>query len=276
VNKRTIVNGAPALAAAALISALSFGACSSKKTDAAAAPAESAKQVLTVGATPVPHAELLALVKDDLSAAGIELKIVEFTDYVTPNLALSDGQLDANFFQHVPYLESFSAEKGLKLASAFAVHVEPLGLYSSKVKSLEQLADGAKIAVPNDPTNEGRALLLLQAKGLIKISDKAGLKGTPADVTENPRKFKFVELEAAQLPRTLADVDAAVINGNFALESGLNPVKDALILEGAESPYANIVAVKAGNEQDPRILALAAALRSEKVRSLSFRSIPAA
>ncbi len=224
------------------------------------------KKVLTVGATPVPHAELLALVADDLAAEGIELKIVEFTDYVTPNVALAEGQLDANFFQHLPYLESFATEKGLSLVSAFAVHVEPLGLYSGRAKSLEELADGASIAVPNDPTNEGRALLLLQAKGLIKLSDAAGLKGTSADIVENTKKLKFKELEAAQLPRVLQDVDAAVINGNYALESGLNPVKDALILEGAESPYANIVAVRAGTENDPRILALAKALRSEKVK----------
>lgn len=264
MKKLNTVRSASALAAAALVSALALAACSPRK--AQTAPAESAEKVLTVGATPVPHAELLALVKEELAAKGVELKIIEFTDYVTPNLALSDGQLDANFFQHLPYLESFSAEKGLKLVSAFAVHVEPLGLYSSKAKSLSELKDGAAIGIPNDPTNEGRALLLLQARGLIKLSEKAGLKGTPADVTENARKFKFVELEAAQLPRTLVDLDAAVINGNFALESGLNPVADALALEGAESPYANIVAVRAGSENDPRIAALSEALRSAKVK----------
>ena len=258
--KKSIIVRATALAATLLIAGLALAACSPQKS------VSEAKTVLTVGATPVPHAELLALVKDDLAAKGIELRVVEFTDYVTPNLALNDGQLDANFFQHVPYLESFSAEKGLKLVSAFAVHVEPLGLYSSKAKKLEEIADGAKIAIPNDPTNEGRALLLLQARGFIKLSEKAGLKGTPADVVENPRKFKFVELEAAQLPRTLSDVDAAVINGNFALEAGLNPVVDALLIEGAESPYANIVAVRAGTESDPRITALAEALRSAKVK----------
>jgi D-methionine transport system substrate-binding protein len=244
---------------AALAVSASLAACAPKA-------AASDKKVLTVGATPVPHAELLALVADDLAKQGIELKIVEFTDYVTPNIALAEGQLDANFFQHVPYLESFAAEKNLKLASAFAVHVEPLGLYSSKAKSLEALASGSTIAIPNDPTNEGRALLLLQAKGLIKLTDTAGLKGTPADITENAKNFKFKELEAAQLPRVLVDVDAAVINGNYALESGLNPVTDALVLEGAESPYANIVAVRAGDESDPRIVALAAALRSQKVK----------
>lgn len=255
-----------AAAAACAVLALAFASCAPKKADTADSAAAAPKAVLTVGATPVPHAELLALVKEDLAAKGIELKIVEFTDYVTPNLALSDGQLDANFFQHQPYLESFSAEKGLKLASAFAVHVEPLGIYAGKAKTLTELKDGATIAIPNDPTNEGRALLLLQAKGFIKLSEKAGLKGTPADIAENVRKFKFKELEAAQLPRTLQDVDAAVINGNFALESGLNPVKDALAIEGAESPYANIVAVRAGTEKDPRIAALSDVLRSPKVK----------
>lgn len=243
--------------AAGLFSSLALGAC---------APKAANKKVLTVGATPVPHAELLALVAEDLAKEGIELKVVEFTDYVTPNIALAEGQLDANFFQHLPYLESFASEKGLSLVSAFAVHVEPLGLYSSKVKSVGELADGASVAIPNDPTNEGRALLLLQAKGLIKLADTAGLKGTPADIVQNPRNLKFKELEAAQLPRVLQDVDAAIINGNYALESSLNPVKDALLLEGAESPYANIVAVRKGEENDPRIVALAAALRSEKVK----------
>jgi D-methionine transport system substrate-binding protein len=246
----------------AALAALAFSALAACAPKAAAGD----KKVLTVGATPVPHAELLALVADDLAKQGIELKVVEFTDYVTPNIALAEGQLDANFFQHVPYLESFAAEKNLKLASAFAVHVEPLGLYSSKAKSLEALATGSTIAIPNDPTNEGRALLLLQAKGFIKLADAAGLKGTPADIIENAKNFKFKELEAAQLPRVLTDVDAAVINGNYALESGLNPVTDALVLEGAESPYANIVAVRAGEENDPRIVALASALRSQKVK----------
>ncbi len=254
-TRRFIV--AAALAAPALFS-LSLASCAPK--------AAQDKKVLTVGATPVPHAELLALVAEDLAKEGIELKVVEFTDYVTPNVALAEGQLDANFFQHLPYLESFASEKGLPLIGAFAVHVEPLGLYSGRAKNLEDLADGASIAIPNDPTNEGRALLLLQAKGLIKLSDAAGLKGTPADIVENTKKWKFKELEAAQLPRVLQDVDAAVINGNYALESGLNPVKDALLLEGGESPYANIVAVRAGTEQDPRITALASALRSAKVK----------
>ena len=227
---------------------------------------------LKVGATPVPHAELLKLVQPELEAKGIKLEIVEFTDYVTPNIALAEKQLDANFFQHLPYLESFASERKLELESAGLVHVEPLGLYSKKHSKVEDLPKGATIALPNDPTNEGRALILLQAKGLVRLTADAGLKAGPAQVAENPKGFKFKELEAAQLPRTLVDVDAAVINGNYALESGLNPVKDALILEGADSPYANIVAVRKGEAKDPRILALIEALHSQKVKDYILAS----
>jgi D-methionine transport system substrate-binding protein len=218
-----------------------------------------------VGATPVPHAELLNLVKDDLAAEGITLKVVEFNDYVQPNSALIAGDLDANFFQHVPYLES-NADWKNGLASAFGVHVEPLGLYSNKVKNVSELPNGAVVAIPNDPTNGGRALLLLQSKGLLTLKAGAGLTATPLDITGNPKNFKFQELEAAQLPRSLADVDAAVINGNYALEAGINPVRDSLILEGADSPYVNIVVVKKGNENDPRFAALKKALLSKKVK----------
>jgi D-methionine transport system substrate-binding protein len=221
--------------------------------------------VLTVGATPVPHAELLNLVKPDLAAQGIELKVVEFTDYVTPNTTLLTGDLDANYFQHIPYLGS-NAEWSAALISAFGVHIEPLGLFSATLKKAEDLPEGATIAIPNDPTNEGRALLLLQSKGLLTLDANAGLEGTPLNITDNPKNFKFRELESAQLPRSLADVDAAIINGNYALDAGLNPVRDALLLEGADSPYVNIVVVKRGNENDPRIQALSKALRSQKVK----------
>jgi len=221
--------------------------------------------VLSVGATPVPHAELLNLIKSDLAAQGITLKVVEFTDYVQPNVAVIAGDLDANFFQHIPYLET-NAEWSSKLVSAFGVHVEPFGLYSSKHKSVGALPNGATIAIPNDPSNGGRALLLLQAKGLITLKAGVGLTATPRDITGNPKNFKFRELEAAQLPRSLQDVDAATINGNYALGAGLNPVKDSLLIEGADSPYVNIVVVQKGKENDPRIVALKNALLSKKVK----------
>ena len=221
--------------------------------------------ILSVGATPVPHAELLNLIKDDLAAQGITLKVVEFTDYVQPNMAVLTGDLDANFFQHIPYLES-NAEWSAKLVSAFGVHVEPFGLYSAKYKDVGDLPNGASIAIPNDPSNGGRALLLLQSKGLITLKDGVGLTATPRDVTGNPKNFRFQELEAAQLPRSLQDVDAATINGNYALEAGFNPLKDSLIIEGAESPYVNIVVTLKGKENDSRIIALKNALLSRKVK----------
>jgi len=256
--KKTLVSPLTAgrlLIAGALVLALIFTACKKK----------GAESTLSVGATPVPHAELLNLVKDDLAAQGITLKVVEFTDYVQPNVAVIAGDLDANFFQHIPYLDS-NEEWKAKLVSAFGVHVEPFGLYSEKYKSIKDLPDGASIAIPNDPSNGGRALLLLQAKGLITLKERVGLTATPLDVTGNPRNFKFQPLEAAQLPRSLQDVDAATINGNYALEAGFNPLQDSLIIEGADSPYVNIVVVQKGKENDPRIVALKRALLSQKIK----------
>ena len=220
---------------------------------------------VSVGATPVPHAELLNLIKDDLAAQGVTLKVTEFNDYVQPNVAVISGDLDANFFQHIPYLES-NAEWASKLVSAFGVHVEPFGLYSSKHKSISALPNNATIAIPNDPTNGGRALLLLQTKGLITLKAGVGLSATPRDISSNPKNFRFRELEAAQLPRSLKDVDAAAINGNYALSAGLNPVKDSLIIEGTDSPYVNIVVVQKGKENSPGIIALKEALLSKKVK----------
>ena len=220
---------------------------------------------LTVGATPVPHAQLLHLISRDLAAQGITLRVVEFTDYVQPNMALLSGDLDANFFQHTPYLES-NADWSARLISAFGVHVEPFGLYSLRHNRISDLPNGASIAIPNDPSNGGRALLLLQANGIITLRSGTGLQATPRDIVTNPRNFRFQELEAAQLPRSLQDVDAATINGNFALQAGFNPVRDSLVIEGAESPYVNIVVVQRGNENDPRIIALRNALLSQKVK----------
>jgi len=226
---------------------------------------QSKSTVVSIGATPVPHAELLNLIKDDLAAQGITLKVVEFNDYLQPNVAVISGDLDANFFQHIPYLES-NADWSSKLVSAFGVHVEPFGLYSSKHKSISALPNNATIAIPNDPSNGGRALLLLQAKGLITLKAGVGLTATPRDITGNPKNFRFREIEAAQLPRSLPDVDAAAINGNYALGAGLNPVKDSLIIEGADSPYVNIVVVQKGKENNPGVIALKNALLSKKVK----------
>ncbi|MFC4297394.1 MAG: MetQ/NlpA family ABC transporter substrate-binding protein [Castellaniella sp.] len=229
-----------------------------------AAPAQAAK--LTVAATPVPHAELLEFVKPDLAKEGVDLDIKVFTDYVQPNLQVSDKQIDVNFFQHQPYLDSFNKEHGTKLESVGLVHVEPFGAYSQKIKDIKDLKDGAQIAIPNDPSNGARALLLLQKQGLIKLKDPSNILATARDVSENPKHIKFRELEAATLPRVLPDVDVALINTNYALEAGLNPVKDALFIEDKDSPYANLVAARADNKDDPSVQKLIAALHTAKVR----------
>ncbi|WP_300357263.1 MetQ/NlpA family ABC transporter substrate-binding protein [Fusobacterium sp.] len=227
--------------------------------------ANSLGSTLKVGATPVPHSEILEIVKPELAKEGIELEIVEFTDYVTPNIALNDGDLDANFFQHSPYLKKFAEERNLDIASAGAIHVEPLGLFSSKHKSLDELEKGSVVAIPNDPANGGRALILLHNNGIIKLSNPQNLYSTEFDVVENPKKIKFKSLEAAQLPRVLRDVDFAIINGNYAIEANLNPSKDALLLEGKESPYANVIAVKTKDLNKEEVKSLVKALQSEKV-----------
>lgn len=226
---------------------------------------EISENELVVGATPEPHAELLNLIAPDLEEAGYKLTVVEFTDYVIPNEAVLAGELDANYFQHLPYMEQFNAERKSDLVSAGGIHIEPIALYSSKYSSIGEFPDGAKIAIPNDPTNEGRALLLLQSNGLIKIDEKSGLTATPLDIVENPKNLMFSEIEAPSLPRIIQDVDGAIINGNYALPAGFNANKDGILIEGADSPYVNIVAVKAGNENLPKIQALVAALKSEKV-----------
>ncbi|HEX2926005.1 MAG TPA: MetQ/NlpA family ABC transporter substrate-binding protein [Ruminiclostridium sp.] len=225
---------------------------------------------LVVGATPSPHAEILKEVQSVLKEKGIDLEIKEFTDYVQPNLALQDKNLDANYFQHQPYLDDFNAKNKTDLVAAAQIHYEPLGLYPGKVKSLDALTDGATIAVPNDTTNEARALLLLETIGLIKVNPDAGLKATVKDITENPKNIKIKELEAAQLTRSLSDVDMAVINGNYAIEAGFNVAKDALAKEEADSvaakTFANIIAVRKGDENREDIKALIEALKSDKVK----------
>ncbi|MBQ1091186.1 MetQ/NlpA family ABC transporter substrate-binding protein [Streptomyces sp. B93] len=223
---------------------------------------------LVVAATPVPHAEVLTYVKDHLAEkAGLDLEVKEFTDYVTPNTATEDGSVTANYFQTEPYLADFNQKNGTHLVSVAPVHLEPLGLYSEKTDKTDGLKDGATIAVPNDTVTEARALQLLAANGLITLKDGAGTSATTADITDNPRNLKFKELEAAQTPRSLKDVDAAVINGNYALEADLKPAEDALVLESPENnPNVNLLVVKEGSEDDPRVKKLADLLTSDEVR----------
>jgi len=226
----------------------------------------SAADKLSVGATAVPHAELLEFVKPELAKQGVELDIKVFTDYVQPNVQVAEKRLDANFFQHLPYLKEFNKGKGTTLVSVVGVHVEPFGAYSQKVKQLGELKEGATVAIPNDSTNGGRALLLLAKAGTITLKDPANILATPRDVTGNPKKLKFRELEAATLPRVLNQVDLALINTNYALEAKLNPAKDALVIEGSESPYVNILVSRADNKDTPAMKKLAAALTSPAVK----------
>ena len=255
--------------ALAVVLAVGVAACSSGETTTETTETKETVKI-KVGATPAPHAEILEAVKETLAADGIELEIVEFNDYVIPNTATESGELDANYFQHQPYLTDFNAQNGTHLVSVASVHYEPFGIYGGKTKSREELADGATIAVPNDGTNEARALMLLQAQGLITLKADAGFTATVLDIESNPKNLDIKELEAAQLPRTLQDVDLAVINGNYAIEAGLNAGKDALAVEDANSEaaqtYANILVVKEGNEENEAVQALAKALLSETAK----------
>jgi len=230
-----------------------------------------ADKTIVIGVTPFPHKDIMTVVKGVLAKEGYDLQIKEFTDYVTPNTALAEKSLDANFFQHVPYLENMNKEKNLGLIWVAKIHIEPLGLYSKKIKKLNEIKTGAQIAIPNDPTNCARALRLLEKNGLIKV--KAGDLVTAKDVTYNPKKIKFHELDAAQLPRTLQDVDASVINTNFAVEAKLIPAKDAIIIEGKDSPYANVIAVRAADKNSPKIKALVKAANSKEVRAFIEREL---
>ena len=246
--------------------ALGLAACDSKETKKVEETKVEAKQtIIKIGATPVPHVEILEAVKPLLKAKGYDLQIVEFTDYVTPNIAVNEGELDANFFQHLPYLEEFNKNKNTDLVKTVNVHLEPMGVYSKKIKSLSELKDGDTIAVPNDPTNESRALDILVKEGLLKFKE-VDFK-TVVDITENPKNLKIKELDAPQLPRVLDEVDAAIINTNYALSANLNPLKDAIIIESKDSPYANIVVVKKGNENKDSIKALNEAINSEEIRT---------
>lgn len=264
-------NKAAETTAAETTAAASSAAGTTAETTAEETTASSGElQKIVVGASPAPHAEILKAANDVLKEKGYELEIKEYVDYIQPNLALESGDLDANYFQHLPYLESFNKENGTNLVSAGAIHYEPFGVYAGKTTSLDELQDGATIAVPNDTTNEARALLLLEAQGLIKLKEDAGLTATKNDIVENPKNLQLYEVEAAQLPRVIGDVDVAVINGNYAIEAGYK-VSDALAVEASDSlaatTYGNVVAVRAGEENDPAIQALIEALTSDEVKA---------
>lgn len=222
---------------------------------------------LNIAATAVPHAEILEFVKPTLAAEGVELNIKVFTDYVQPNVQVAEKRLDANFFQHQPYLDEFNKSRGTELVSIAGVHVEPFGAYSSKHKSLNDLPQGANVVIPNDATNGGRALLLLQKAGVITLKPEGGILATPKDIVENAKAIKVRELEAATLPRVLTQVDLALINTNYALEAKLNPTKDALAIEGSDSPYVNILVARADNKDNAGLQKLAKALNSDAVKA---------
>jgi len=231
-----------------------------------AQPALAQDKPLKVGVTAGPHAQIFEVVKQEAARQGLQLQIVEFSDYVQPNMALAAGDLDANSYQHQPYLDNANADRGYKLASIAKTVIFPIGIYSKKIRQLDELKEGARIGIPNDPTNGGRALLLLQSAGLIKVSPEAGLKATPLDVTENPKKLRFIELDAAQLPRSLDDTDASAVNTNFALEAGLDPRKDAIAQEAPDSPYANVLVVREQDKDRPELQQLARIYRSQPVK----------
>ena len=256
-----------ALTGAVIIGA--FAGCGAKKDSSSDTKKEETKKIV-IGASPSPHADILKVAKKELKKEGYELEIKEYSDYVQPNTALESGDLDANYFQHKPYLDDFNKQKKTHLVSAGTIHYEPFGIFPGKTKALKALKNGATVAVPNDTTNEARALLLLQDQGLIKLKDGAGLTATKKDIVENKKDLAIKEIEAAQIPRSLKDVDIAVVNGNYALEAGLKVNKDALATEDADSigakTYGNVVAVKKGNEKTDATKALIKALKSDTVK----------
>jgi D-methionine transport system substrate-binding protein len=233
---------------------------------AVAALSAQANESLNVAATAVPHAEILEFVKPQLAEQGVDLNVKIFTDYIQPNAQVAQKAMDANFFQHQPYLDEFNKGRGTDLVAVTGVHLEPLGAYSSKIKSLDELGNGANVVVPNDATNGGRALLLLQKNGLIRLKDQSNILATTKDIVENPKGLKIRELEAATIPRVLTQVDLALINTNYALEAKLDPSKDALFIEGNDSPYVNILVARPDNKDSPAMQKLAAALHSPELK----------
>ncbi|MCR8642068.1 MetQ/NlpA family ABC transporter substrate-binding protein [Paenibacillus sp. N1-5-1-14] len=246
-----------------------LAACGDKNAAPATPAAEGASKEVTlkIGASAVPHAEILNFIKPKLKEQGVILEVKEFSDYVQPNIQVFEKQLDANFFQHLPYLEAQNADRKMNLESIVGVHLEPFGAYSKKITNIKDLADGATVAVPNDPSNAGRALALLEKNGLIKLKDGVGIKATLKDIVDNPKKLKINELDAAMLPRTLADVDLSLINTNYALQANLVPTKDALFIEDKNSPYTNIIVARPDNKDSAAIKKLIAALTTPEVKT---------
>lgn len=272
--KKNFWKKAVAVIAAAGLATFALAGCSSNASSNASgnnAATASSDTVIKVGASPTPHAEILGAIQDEIAQQGYTLDIVEYNDYVLPNTALQEGDIDANYFQHITYLNDFNEENGTDLVSVAEIHFEPFGIYSEKIESLDELQDGAIVAVPNDTTNEARALLLLQQEGLITVDPDAGLTATVVDIVDNPKNLVIQEVEAAQIPRNLPDVDIACINGNYALDAGYNVGEDAIAVEASESDaakaYVNVLAVKAGNENDPKTQALVKALLSNTVQT---------
>lgn len=231
-----------------------------------AAPALAQDNTYKIGVTAGPHAQILEFVKDIAAKDGLKLEVVEFSDYVQPNAALAAGDLDGNSYQHLPYLDAQIKDRGYKLISVGYTITFPMGIYSKKVKTLDELKSGARVGIPNDPTNGGRALLVLQSQGILKLKADAGLKATPLDIVENPKKLNIVELDAAQLPRSLSDLDAAAVNGNYAASAGLNPVTDAIAIEDAEGPYANVIAVRSEDKDQAWVAKLVKAYHSPETK----------
>ena len=267
-KKKAAKIAAVAASAVAVAALLCTAGCSGSGT--AGSSSGASDKTIKVGASPTPHAEILSQVKDKLAEQGYTLEVVEYNDYIQPNTALESGELDANYFQHITYLENFNQEKGTHLASAGSIHFEPMRIYAGKAKSLSELGDGASVSVPNDTTNEARALLLLQQEGLIKLKDGAGTNATKIDIVENPKNLQINEVEAAQVPRTVSDVDIVVANCNYAISAGLDSAS-ALAVESdtgqAAQAYANVVAVKEGQENSEKIKALVAVLTTSEVKS---------
>lgn len=258
----------------AILMVFSLAACGQSKNETDKPNGSNANQgtetpkavKLKVGASPVPHAELLEFVKPMLKEQGIELEIIEFNDYIQPNTQLFEKNIDANFFQHIPYLEQFNKDKGYDLVNVAGVHIEPFGAYSKKIKKIEELKDGATVVIPNDPTNGGRALALMASNGLLTLKDGVGVSAIVSDIVENPKKLKIKEVEAATLPRVLGEADLALINTNYALEADLVPTTDALFIEGKDSPYVNILTARPDNKDSDAIQKLVAALRTPEVK----------